>query len=219
MLSNQCIPWGADGLFPSGDALWFGSPLPVGVRAVSTGIVAETRAVGTQHLTVFADSAQLRRQILGTARTVGVDAYGCPTDGVQQPTSSGSARSDAAPNAISVCVYSQDTGATALEWSGEVGADPARAYVDAVRAAGTAGPGTCGTNPSGQWVALGIHAGSGIRWDVVDLACGRILAGGGHVALSAGVVKPWAVPGVRAYVFAGAVVPRDLCALFHAPLG
>jgi hypothetical protein len=215
MLSDLCVPWGADGVFPSGDAVWFGSPLPVGVRAVSTGTVAETRAVGTQHVTVFADSSQLRRQILGTAHTVGVDAYGCPTDGVQQPTSTSVTR----PSAISVCVYSQDTGATALEWSGEVGADAARAYVDAIGSAGGTGPGDCGTNPSGQWVALGIHGSSGIRWDVVDLACGRVLTGRDHVLLSAADVKPWALPGVRAYVFAGTAVPGDLRGLFHAPLG
>jgi hypothetical protein len=219
MLSDVCVPWGADGVFPSGDALWFGSPLPVGVRAVSTGIVAETRAVGTQHVTVFADSSQLRRQILGTAHTVGVDAYGCPTDGVEQPTPGGVTPSGVRPTSISVCVYSQDTGTTALQWSGEVGTAAARAYVDAVRTAGETGPGDCGSNPSGQWVALGVHGSPGIRWDVVDLACDRILTGGDRVMLSAADAKPWAVPGARAYVFAGNAVPADLRGLFHAPPG
>ena len=52
---------------PSTDAVWFGSPLAVGVKNVGS-VVAETRAIGGQHVTVFSRESALRRQILGTAR-------------------------------------------------------------------------------------------------------------------------------------------------------
>src|SRR5262249_52161420 len=84
MMSDICVPWGAAGVMPRGDALWFASPLDVGVKSVG-GVVAETRAVGSQHVTVFSTSSALRRQILGTATAVDTDANGCPTQAVVRP--------------------------------------------------------------------------------------------------------------------------------------
>lgn len=218
-MSDLCVAWGADGVFPSGNALWFASPMPVGVEAVRTGTVAETRAIGDQHVTVFSHSSALRRQVLGTAHTVGVDANGCPSTGVQRPTPGRATVGSAEPTSMSVCVYSQDSGATALEWSGQVGAAAARAYVEAVGAAAGTHAGACGTTPTGQWVALGVHQRSDVRWDVVDIGCGQIRGDDAEVSLAASVVRPWAIPGVRAYVSAGPSVPADLRRFFHVLAG
>jgi hypothetical protein len=214
MLSQRCVTWGSAGVMPTADAVWFDSPLAVGEKGMGS-VIAETRALGGQHVTVFAGQPSLRREILGTAETVDVDAHGCPTAAVQQPR--GVTSADAA-DSVSVCVYSQDTGTSVLMWSGRVGADDARAYVAATA---RAGPGVrgCDATPSGRWVALGVHLGDRTRWDVVDLSCAGIsVAGAGTVPMTAATVRGWARDGVAAYV----PVPRgrgDLAAYFHSPTG
>jgi hypothetical protein len=101
---------------------------------------------------------------------------------------------------LSVCVYSQDTGTSVLMWSGQVGAEQARAYVAATAGAGTESH-ACGADPSGRWVALGVHVGDRVRWDVVDPSCAGIaVAGGGTVPMTPATVRDWARDGVTAYV-------------------
>ena len=106
MMSDACVTWGSDGSMPTTDALWFASPLAVGVEALGP-VVAETRAIGGQHVTVFSGESALRRQILGTAQVVDTDANGCPRSAVQRPTPGPAGLT---PSSLSVCVYSQDTG-------------------------------------------------------------------------------------------------------------
>ncbi len=214
MMTDACVAWGSDGVMPSTDALWFESPLPVGVRNVGS-VVAETRAVGGQRVTVFSRESALRRQILGTAEVVDTDANGCPRNAVHQAAAG---PDGLAPTSLSVCVYSQDTGASVLMWSGRVDARSAQAYADAVQQAGPTGPSCTGT-PNGRWVALGLHAGNGTRWDVVDLRCGAILRQGGSTPLTPGTVRAWARGGVTAYAIAGPEVPRSVAAHFHPALG
>ena len=100
----------------------------VGVKPTGS-VVAETREIGDQHVTVFSDDRDLRRQILGTAEVVDVDSNGCPTEAVVRPTAG---PDDLAPTSMSVCVYSQDTGVASLMWSGTVPERGAREYVAAV---------------------------------------------------------------------------------------
>lgn len=196
MVSDRCIPWGADGTVPLGNALWFASPLEVGVRTIG-GVMAETRAVGSQHITVFSRSSALRREILGTATTVDTDANGCPTQAVIRPA--------AGPpglhaDSLSVCVYTQDTGTTVLLWSGRLSEHTTQEYVDAMRAAPPA-PAVCPATPSGTWVALGVHGSDGTRWDLVDLSCSRISSAGGlQAALTPATAIAWAGGAVAAYV-------------------
>ena len=137
VMTDRCVPWGSDGVLPRSEAVWFASPLAVGVEHVGSQ-VAETRAVGSQKVSVFAGSSALRRKILGTAEVVRVDGNGCPTRAVQQPTR-GPAGLE--PSSMSVCVYSEDTGAPELMWSGHTTEPPARSYADAVARAAPAG--TC----------------------------------------------------------------------------
>ncbi|HET8664199.1 MAG TPA: sigma factor-like helix-turn-helix DNA-binding protein [Nocardioides sp.] len=213
--NERCVGWGADGSYPEGDAVWFDSPLAVGVRPVGP-VVAETRQVGDQHVTVFSDDRDLRRQILGSAETVDVDDNGCPTQAVTRPAA-GSGDS-AAPTSLSVCVYSQDTGVTTLMWSGTVPGSGARAYTGAVEAAADDAATTCST-PSGRWAAVGVRSDDDVRWDLVDLGCRRIrLAGGASAPLTPDTVKAWAYGGATAYLSA----PRGTRALdtfFIAPSG
>jgi DNA-directed RNA polymerase specialized sigma24 family protein len=209
-MTDACVPWGSDGSTPTGTAVWFASPLPVGVKSVGA-VVAETRAIGGQHVTVFAGQSALRRQILGTAEVLDVDANGCPTRAVQVPAA-GPASSR--PSSLSVCVYSQDTGTSALLWSGRLDADTAQTYADAVRHAGHSGP-ACSSVPTGRWVALGLHGDTGTRWDVVDLRCGAIERPGGTVLLTPATVRDWAKDGVTAYAVAPAGLPHSVASYFH----
>jgi len=209
-MTDACVPWGSDGAMPSGTAVWFASPLAVGVKDVGS-VVAETRAVGGQHVTVFAAGSSLRRQILGTAEVVDVDGNGCPTRAVQVPTPGPASPT---PASLSVCVYSQDTGTAVLMWSGRVDARSARGYATALHAAGFSGP-ACASVPTGRWVALGLHGEAGTRWDVVDLRCGAVERPGVTVSLSPAIVHGWARDGVTAYAVAPSALPRSVASDFH----
>lgn len=212
ILNTRCATWGADGTTPRGEAVWFASPLAVGVREVE-GNVAETRAVGGQHITVFGGDSAARRQILGTAEVVSVDANGCPTTPVTQPAAG---PQDLKPESMSVCVYSQDTGSTELMYSGALPAASALDYAHAVASATVASAG-CGT-PQGRWVSLGLHGPAGTRWDVVDLGCDRIRLAAGHAApIAPETVRDWAARGVTAYVGVPAGADPSLARYFGAP--
>jgi hypothetical protein len=210
-LSFRCAPWGSDGVMPQADAVWLGSPLPVGLRNVH-GVVAETRAVGGQRVTVFSDRSSLRRQVLGTAEVVDVDDNGCPTQPVLRPT-----RGDAVgATSVSVCVYSQDSGTAALEWSGQLDGSAARSYDQAVQAAAVAGS-ECPA-PSGQWVALGVRGSGGdVRWDLALPGCGAIDTARGRAPMTEDTVRDWATGGVTAYVAGPA--DRSLAEWFRADVG
>ncbi|WP_151083981.1 sigma-70 family RNA polymerase sigma factor [Nocardioides cynanchi] len=197
VLTFRCLPWGSDGVMPSTDALWFDSPMRVGLKGLGA-VVAETRAVGDQHVTVFSADSRLRRQVLGSAEVVDTDANGCPVTAVQQPRRG---PAGLVPTSLSVCVYSQDTGVPVLQWSGRVTAGAARGYVAAVPRSAAGSRAGCGRTPQGQWVALGLPGPGGERWDVVDPGCGRIiLAGGTAVPLAPANLDPWADNAIRAYV-------------------
>ncbi len=215
VVSERCMTFGSDGTLPTGDAVWFDSPLAVGVKAVA-GNVAETRAVGGQHVTVFAPHSSLRRQILGTVEQTGdVDANGCPTHAVVRPVAG---TADAEPDSLSVCVYSQDTGVSTLLFSARLSSHHAREYVAHVAAGSSTAATDCST-PNGRWVTLGLHGDGDTRWDVVNLACDRIeMAGRSAAVLTPATVQDWALGGVTAYVSA----PRGGPALddhFRAPSG
>jgi hypothetical protein len=215
MLTDRCMSWGSAGTMPAREAVWFDSPLGVGLKTLGP-TVAETRAVGDQHVTVFAPESSLRRQILGTVERVDVDGNGCPTQAIVRPTAG---PGDLEPEALSVCVYSQDTGAATLMYSGTVSAGGARAFTTRLDGALTRGDTSCPT-PSGRWVALGLQGHGGTRWDVVNLGCGRIETVDGRTAeLTTNTVRDWATGGVTAYVG----VPRDgeraLAEYFRAPAG
>ena len=214
MMSYACGTRSSDNFMAATDAVWFGSPLAVGVKNVGS-VTAETRAIGGQHVTVFSRESALRRQILGTAEVVDVDGNGCPSHAVQQPSSGPPGLT---PSSMSVCVYSQDTGRSVLMWSGRVDAPAAQTYADAVQQAGTAGPACTGT-PSGRWVALGLHDGNGTRWDVVDLHCAAIKVTDRAVPLTPATVSDWAREGVTAYAIAGPSVPQSVAAYFHVAIG
>ena len=216
-MSDSCMSWGSDGTMPSGDALWFASPLDVGQRSVGP-VVAETREVGGQHVTVFSAHSALRRQILGTAQVVDTDANGCPTQPVLRPTPG---PDGLRPDAMSVCAYSQDSGTAVLLWSGEVVRRAAQEYVDTLRTASPdATPAACPTVPSGTWVALGVHGDGGTRWDLVDLSCARIRStDGAQWPLTRATVSDWAGGGVAAYVPQPAPASHGLEGLFHPIMG
>ena len=196
---------------PTGTAVWFGSPLAVGVKNVGP-VLAETRAVGDQHVTVFAAKSALRRQILGTAEAVDVDANGCPTRAVQVPTA-GSASS----------TPTSTVGLRLLPGHGFDRADvvrpPRRSHRPGVRRrAAPGGPRPAPrarSVPTGRWVALGLHGDGATRWDVVDLRCGAIERPGGTVPLTPATVRDWARDGVTAYAVAPAGLPRSVAAYFH----
>jgi sigma-70-like protein len=214
-LSNTCVPWGSDGTMPSTDALWFASPLDGGRRDVGS-VVAETRAVGDQHITVFSAQSALRRQILGTARLVDTDANGCPSAPVVQPAPG---PAGLRPGSLSVCAYSQDTGTAVLLWSSEVSGQAAQRYAGSLRRGSAARHVACPSVPSGTWVALGLHGDGGTRWDLVDLTCSRIRSTGNtQWPLTPATVRDWGGGGVAAYVPQPTATSRDLEGFFRPAL-
>ena len=217
VLTFRCVPWGSDGVMPSTDALWFDSPLRVGLKGLGT-VVAETRAVGAQHITVFSADSRLRREVLGTAEAVDTDANGCPTTSVQRPLA-GPAGLE--PTSLSVCVYSQDTGVPVLEWSGREDAAAARRYLAALTGSTSAGAAaSCPQTPQGQWVALGLAGSAGGRWDVVDLGCAAIVVASGSAApLRPAILDAWAHNAIRAYVAPPRHAAADVAAYFRSPTG
>ncbi|MDX6359390.1 MAG: hypothetical protein QOH37_2444 [Nocardioidaceae bacterium] len=213
VLTFRCVPWGSDGVMPSTDALWFGSPMKLGFKALGP-VVAETRAIGGQRVTVFSADPQLRREVLGSAEAVDTDANGCPTRAVQAPVAGPSGLT---ASSMSVCVYSQDTGVPVLLWSGREDAAAARHYVDAVAGASA---GACTSSPQGEWVALGLAGDGGERWDVVNLGCARIMTARGPAAsLGPGTLGPWAHNAIRAYVSGPRDPAADVAAYFRSPTG
>jgi hypothetical protein len=209
----RCVTYGAAGTMPEAPAVWFGSPLAVGVKNVGPTL-AETRLVGTQHVTVFSGDPAFRRKVLGTAHAVDVDANGCPTRAVTVPTSGPAGLK---PDSMSVCVYSQDTGTAVLLYSTTRTLGSAQQYAALVDVA-RQGRDRCGT-PSGRWVALGLHDGDSTRWDVANPACAEIQRGGGRsVAMTGDTVRNWAVDGVTAYV-SPPKGDRALADYFQAPDG
>ena len=212
--NERCMTWGADGSYPAGDAVWFDSPLAVGLEQL-VSVVAETRQVGDQHVTVFSADGDLRRQILGSAEQVDVDANGCPTRAVTRPTAG---PRDLRPGSLSVCIYSQDTGLATLMWSGALPDHAAQAYAAAVDDATAESAGSCPA-PSGRWVALGLDGDAGTRWDLVNLGCTRIQrAGSPSAALNDSTVLPWAYGGATAYLSTPRAAP-ELASFFQAPSG
>jgi hypothetical protein len=214
ILNQRCVPWGSEGSYPPGDAVWFDSPLAVGVKPVGS-TTAETRDVGGQHVTAFSQHSNLRRQILGTAERVDVDGNGCSTRPVTAPRTG---PRDLEPSSLSICIYSQDTGVATLMWSGRLPEAEARAYAAAVDGTANEAGGVCPT-PSGRWAALGLQGDAGARWDIVNLGCRRLqLAGGDSAPLTPDTVEPWAVGGATAYLSAPRGAP-DLDGYFTAPSG
>lgn len=216
VMSDLCMSWGSDGAMPQGDALWFASPLEVGQRSVGR-VVAETRAVGDQHVTVFSSHASLRRQVLRTAQFVDTDANGCPTHPVLRPAPGPAGQR---PDSMSVCAYSQDSGTAVLLWSGSVPRQAAQEYADTVRREPVATRAACPSVPTGTWVALGLNGDGGTRWDLVDLACARIRATGDEQwPLTRATVRDWGGGGVAAYVPQPAQASDDLDGFFHPAMG
>jgi hypothetical protein len=216
VMSDLCMSWGSDGAMPQGDALWFASPLEVGQRSLGS-TVAETRAVGDQHVTVFSGRASLRRQVLGTARVVDTDANGCPTHPVLRPVSG---PAGLRPDSMSVCAYSQDSGTAVLLWSGSMSRRAAQDYVGTLRREPASTSAACPRVPSGTWVALGLNGDGGTRWDLVDLTCARIRAtGDDQWPLTRSTVADWAGGGVAAYVPQPTQASDDLEGYFRAVLG
>jgi DNA-directed RNA polymerase specialized sigma24 family protein len=214
-LSYRCYPWGSDGVLPSTDAVWFDSPLDVGLKGLGA-VTAETRAVGSQHVTVFSADTQLRREVLGTAEQVDVDANGCPTQAVQRPTAGGHGL---VPSSLSVCVYSQDTGRSVLLWSARKDATAALAYTRAFTAAAGGAGASCPVPPQGEWVALGLRdsGGGAERWDLLDLSCARLVGQRTQAPLTDADVGPWAGGGTAAYVAAPSGVDRLVASYFWSP--
>jgi hypothetical protein len=218
-MTDRCVTWGSDGVMPSTDAVWLGSPLPVGIKPLGA-VIAETRSMGGQHVTVFSGDSSLRRQVLGTVEAVDTDGNGCPTQAVQQP-SAGPATFD--PTSLAICVYSQDTGVPVLLWSGHEGTAAARAYVAAFTgsSAGAGSGSTCTQTPNGQWVALGVSGGGdGMRWDIVNLEC-SLIVGANHAEapLTVDTVSTWASGGIKAYVAGPRAATPEIAAYFRGSVG
>lgn len=226
MMSDACQVGEGALAWPTVSAVWFDSPLPVGIDR-SGDQVATTIVVGSQAVTVFAGDDTLRSEILSTAETVAVDGNGCPTAPVRDP--SPGPTDAASPTGLSVCVY--DAGR--LLWSAASGAQQARSYVDAFDQASATydAVSLCSSDQTGQWVALGVaYDAAPTRWDVTNFDCpalvGTYTYGQGkqspiNAPLTVSTVSPWAGGGVKAYVVGPGVTSADdpLASFFRGVLG
>lgn len=206
MMSDACQ--GGSTILPAVDAVWLGSALPVGTDT-SGPLPAQTIALGGQHVTAFSGDAGLREQILATAEAVTVDSNGCSVEPRGDPAPGPAHGAQAA--SLSVCVY--DDGR--LLWSTTKDQQQAQDYVDGFdRASATYDVASlCATEPSGQWVAVGVHdtdPNASVRWDIANFGCDRLV--GSHTygkqdqqsrveaPLVPATVAPWAGGGIKAYV-------------------
>ena len=226
MMSDACQVSDGEPAVPATDAVWFGSPLPLGTRT-SGDQVAQTIAAGGQHVTVFAGNDTLRAEIVSTVEAVRVDGNGCPTAPVAAPAPR--PQGDPSPQGLSVCVYDQDR----LLWSASKDAQAAGDYVTAFEQAtsGYDAAESCPLKRAEQWVAVGVeYAAAPTRWDIADFTC-RTLVGSYDVGeteparyeapLTPATVGPWAGGGIKAYV-AGPGVPSagdPLASYFRGMLG
>jgi hypothetical protein len=225
-MSDACQGGEAALARPTVSALWFDSPLDVGTDA-SGAQVAQTVAVGSQHVTVFAGDDSLRAEILSTAEAVRVDGNGCPTAPVADPAP----RPEGGPSAqgLAVCVYDQGR----LLWSASKDAAAAAGYVSAFQQATSVydAARSCPLKPAEQWVAVGVeYAGAPTRWDIADFTC-RVLVGSYDVGepeparyeapLTPATVEPWAGGGITAYVAGPGASSTDdpLAPYFRGMLG
>ena len=129
------------------------------------GSVAETRAVGGQHVTVFGPDSSLRRQILGTAEQVDVDANGCPTRAVVRADGRAVGPEAGVALGLRLLPGHRHGGPAVLRRPDRAQRRGVRRARCAPRRARPARP--CPT-PQGRWVALGLHGAGGTRWDVVE---------------------------------------------------
>ncbi len=226
MMSDACQAGEGARAWPAASAVWFGSPLPVGTD--STGDqVAETVAVGSQHVTVFAPDDTLRAEIVSTAERVATDGNGCPTAPVAAPAPR--PEPDPSPRGLSVCVYDQDR----LLWSASKDAAAAESYVGAFERATSLydAATSCPLKPAEQWAAIGVaYADAPTRWDIADFSC-RVIVGSYRVGrpeaaryeapLVPPTVEPWAGGGVKAYVVGPGVTSADdpIASYFRGVMG
>ncbi len=221
-LNDACVPWGSDGSTPTGTAVWFGSPLPVGVQ--------ERRARARR------DADDRRPAPHGLRRGVGATTpdprhrgdRGRRRERLPHACRPGADRGPGlvvADLAVGLCLlagHRHDHADVVRPPLVAVGAGVRRRAAAGRRRgrrrAGDAGP-ACTSVPTGRWVALGLHGDSGTRWDVVDLRCGAIERPGGTVPLTPATVRDWARDGVTAYAVAPAGLPRSVAPYFHTGVG
>lgn len=200
---------------PDVDAVWFGSPLPVGDSGDAT-----TVEVAGQRVSVLAADPGLREQVLATVHALaGPDSRGCPATASGEPVGPGS------QSPLVVCAYSAN-GRLLASWTRS--AAQAQAYVTATSTGeGLQGVSPCPTRPGAETVLVGVgDVQGGPRWDTVQLSCLRIVLGGGGpprtASLSAARAAPWAGGEATAYLLGPdptAAGPADLVGLFRGILG
>ena len=197
---------------PDAPYVWFGVPLEVGSATVGAWTI-ETREVAGVTVTVASRDDAERAAILGSARrlaTDSTDANGCP---VRPQQAGGLSREGyGAIHGMAVCVYRPRSRQPSLLFaSARVEVAGARAFVKAAYAdEGALAPNTCPrTREAIDSVLLVVDSDDdfgtpGARQHpqfVVDTSCGVLVDPHGTTQpLTRALVRPWAVPIVRAYV-------------------
>ncbi len=188
---------------PDVDAVWFGSPLPVG--RTSGARPSRTMSVGGQRVSVFTADADLADRVLGSAHAVSIDANGCPTG---EPTDGEVAQTG--PSTLVVCAYRGDR----LMFGVTRGADAAAAWLAALGAGQDATPVPCPTEPVAERVWVRVAGAKATFWQQIDLgACNRVFLSGRVLALTPALITPWSGPESKVYLVgpdpgAGELDPR-----------
>jgi hypothetical protein len=193
---------------PTREAVWFDSPLPVGARTVD-GLHLRTLVRAGVRITVAGRTADRVDRVLATAHGAAVDAHGCRA----RPEAAGGYPDEGIAGVVrfAVCLYPRPD--APLLWSTELPAAAGRQFVAAERAARPVRP-----EPEagrGPVVVLVLTADEGfgtlpatVSYRVRLDPPRQVTGGRGNrvVALTAALLEPWDVPGLRLY--AGARLPR-----------
>jgi len=215
---------------PEAPYVWFGVPLDAGTRTVGAWTI-ETRDVDGVTVTVASRDDAERAAILGSARQLGTDARdsnGCP---VRPQQAGGLSREGLGTvHGMAVCVYRPLFRQPSLLFaSARVDAPDARAFTKAAHAHQRAlDPNTCPrTREASDSLLLVVdsdddHGAPGAHQHpqfAVEVACGVLVDPHGTTQpLTRALVRPWAVPIVKAYV--GAPLDRPgVQEYFQVPMG
>ncbi|WP_109507610.1 hypothetical protein [Nocardioides speluncae] len=119
---------------PAAPYVWLGAPLEPGTVKLS-GYTEETVEVGGTTVTVATDDAELRAQILGSARPIPADAA-CAPELDAPPTASGVGDEGLGPPlGMTVCTYREDDGRLRLATTAEFDAEATERLLRAVHRA------------------------------------------------------------------------------------
>lgn len=221
--SDMCVREELEDVGLDRAGVWFDSVLPVGDVVAKTGLRQVTVGAGGTRVTVASEDGGVLERVVASVDQVRKDANGCPEEPDRQRGYPDEGYGE--PLSLSVCVYERRRGAEPWQrlWTASL---PVARAGRLLRAVDAARPGeACSSDDGGQLVLLrlGHDDPMGDEPLLRDLlvrpsGCASLQAwgpgGGSWLALEPDLVRPWAVEGVRSYVWSDGQ-PRPVSRFFR----